>query len=51
MKIIYVGCGLRGEYESDLRSNYYHLNSTEDKARKKIQACAGFQPTTSAILV
>ena len=40
MKVIYLNCGLRCEYESDLRSNEHYLSSSE-KAWKKIQACTG----------
>ena len=32
MKVKYLNCGLRREYESDLRSNKHYLNSSEDKA-------------------
>ena len=35
MKIIYVNCGWRREYESDLRSNEHYSSSCENKARKK----------------
>ena len=35
MKIIYVNCGWRREYESDLRSNEHYLSSSENKAWKK----------------
>ena len=35
MKIIYVNCGWRREYESDLRSNEHYSSSSENKARKK----------------
>ena len=37
--------------ESDPRSNVHYLGSSESKAWKKIQACTGFEPMTSAILV
>ena len=37
--------------ESDPRSNVHYLGSSENKARKKIQACTGFEPMTSAIPV
>ena len=33
--IIYLNCGLRREYESDLRSNEHYLYSSEKKAWKK----------------
>ena len=32
MKIICVNCGLRNEYESDLRSNEHFLSNGENKA-------------------
>ena len=51
MKIIYVNCGWRREYESDLRSNEHYSSSSENKARKKIQACTGFESMTFAIPV
>ena len=35
MKIMYVNCGFRNEYESDLRTNEHYLGSCESKARKK----------------
>ena len=35
MKIMYVNCGFRNEYESDLRTNAHYLGSCESKARKK----------------
>ena len=34
MKIIYVNCGWRREYESNLRSNEHYLSSNENKAWK-----------------
>ena len=37
--------------ESDLRSDVHYLGSSENKAWKKIQACMGFEPMTSAIPV
>ena len=39
MKVIYLNCGWRREYESDLRStsNEHYLSRSE----KKIQACTG----------
>ena len=38
--------------ESDPRSNVHYLGSSENKAwKKKIQACMGFEPMTSAIPV
>ena len=35
MKIICVNCGLRNEYESDLRSNEHFLSNDENKAWKR----------------
>ena len=35
MKIIYVNCGWRRKYESDLRNNEHYLSSDENKAWKK----------------
>ena len=32
MKIMYVNCWLKREYESDLRSNEHYLSSSENKA-------------------
>ena len=32
--------------ESDLHSNEHYLSSSENKTRKKIQACMGFEPMT-----
>ena len=34
MKIIYVNCRLRYEYESDLGSNEHYLSGSENKAWK-----------------
>ena len=34
MEIIYVNCGLRCEYESDLGSNEHYLSGSENKAWK-----------------
>ena len=34
MKIIYVNCGIRNEYEGDLRSNKHFVSSSENKAVK-----------------
>ena len=55
MKIMYVNCGFRNEYESDLRTNAHYLGSCESKARKKNKTKAttttttkktGFEPVT-----
>ena len=35
MKMIYVDCGLRNKYESDIRSNENYLNGSEKKGVKK----------------
>ena len=32
MKITYVNCGLRNEYESNVRSTEHYFNSSENKA-------------------
>ena len=37
MKFIYVNCGQRKEYGSDLRCNDHYLSSTENMARKKFR--------------
>lgn len=37
MKIIYVNCGIRNEYEGDLRSNKHFVSSSENKACKKFR--------------
>ena len=37
--------------ESDPRGNVHYLGSSENRAWKKIQACTGFEPMTSAIPV
>ena len=34
MKIMYVNCGFRNEYESDLRTNEHYLSSCESKKKK-----------------
>ena len=48
MKIMYVNCGFRNEYESDLRSNEHYLDSCESKARKKKQNKTKATTTTTA---
>ena len=35
MKMIYVDCGLRNKYESDIHSNENYLSSSEKKGVKK----------------
>ena len=37
MKIMYVNCGFRNEYESDLRTNEHYLGSCESKKNKTRQ--------------
>ena len=37
--------------ESEPRTNVHYSGSSENKAWKKIQACTGFEPMTSAIPV
>ena len=51
MEIIYVNCGWRREYESDLRSNEHYLSSSQNKTWKKIQVFTGFESMTSVIPV
>ena len=43
MKMIYVDCGLRNKYESDIHGNENYLSGSEKKKKawKKIQACTG----------
>ena len=45
MKIMYGNCGLRNEYESDLRSSEHYLSSSENKAWK-VQAIRDLNPWT-----
>ena len=44
MKIIYVNCGWRREYESDLRSNEHYSSSSENKAKKKFRPVRDLNP-------
>ena len=37
MKITYVNCGLRNEYESNVRSTEHYFNSSENKAWKLLR--------------
>ena len=37
MKIMYMNCGFRNEYESDLRTNEHYLGSCEIKKNKTKQ--------------
>ena len=52
MKIIYVNCRVRN-YIKVVRSSqlYMQLLQLRKESLKKIQACTGFEPLTSAILV
>ena len=47
MKIIYVNCRVKNY----MKEGHGKFCSCEEKARKKIQACMGFEPLTSAMLV
>ena len=51
MKIIYVNFGMKNYLKEDHDSYIRNLCSCEKKAWKKIQACTGFEPLTSAIPV
>ena len=51
MKIIYVNCRVKNYLKEDHRSCIRNLCICEKKAWKKIQACTGFEPLTSAIPV
>ena len=44
MKIIYVNCGIRNEYEGDLRSNKHFVSSSENKACKKFRSVWDLKP-------
>ena len=44
MKIIYVNCGLRNEFESDLSSNEHCLSGNENKAQKKFRPVSDMKP-------
>ena len=44
MKVIYENCGLRNEYESDLRSNEHNLSSTENKTWKNFNHVRDLNP-------
>ena len=44
-------CGWRNECESHPGSYEHYLGSSENKAWKKIKACVGFEPMTSATVV
>ena len=47
MKFIYLHCGYRNVFVHDPRSKEHYLSNSENQ----IQACTGFEPLTSAILV
>ena len=44
MKVIYLNCGWRRRYESDLSSNEHYLSSSEKKARKKFRPVRDLNP-------
>ena len=44
MKVIYLNCGLRRRYESDLRSYEHYLSSSKKKARKKFRPVRDLNP-------
>ena len=46
-----MNCGVKNYLKEDHRSCIRNLCSWEKKACKEIQACTGFEPLTSAILV
>ena len=48
IKILYVNCGLRNKYDSNLRSIEHFLSSSENKVGKK-SGLAGFEPMSCAI--
>ena len=50
MKIIYVNCGVKN-YGGRLSQLYTQLLQLRKESLKKIQACTGFEPLTSAIPV
>ena len=47
MKIMYVNCGFRNEYESDLRTNEHYLGSCESKKNKTKQNKTKAKTTTT----
>ena len=49
MKIIYMNCGVKSYLKEDHRSYIPNLCSCEKKSLKRIQACTGFEPLSSAI--
>ena len=51
MKIIYVNCGVKNYMKVDHRSYRMQLLQLQKESLKKIQACMGFEPLTSGILV
>ena len=48
MKIIYENCGVKNCMKEDQRSYRHNFCSCKKKTWKKIQACTGFEPLTSA---
>ena len=51
MKMIYVDCGLRDKYESDIRRNENYLSSSEKKRReKKFRPVRGLYRACTGIL-
>ena len=46
MKILYVNCGLRNAYESDLLSYEHHSSSSESKAWNKLRLVWDLNPWT-----
>ena len=48
MKIIYENCGVKNFMKEDQRSYRHNFCSCTKKTWKKIQACMGFEPLTSA---
>ena len=51
MKIIYVNCGLKKLFEGRSSQLYKQLMQLPKESLRKIQACTGFKPLTSAIPV
>ena len=47
MKIMYVNCGFRNEYKSDLRTNEHYLGSCEIKKNKTKQNKSKTTTTTT----
>ena len=49
MKIIHVICGAKNYLKEDHRSYTQVMQLRKESLKKKIQACTGFEPLTSAI--